>query len=136
MIRDRVRHVAVAGLATAVGLSMPLVAFASGGGSGGVARSAAAALTRPAVGGSGARDDALLVHLKPGLAAAAAGAALQSASATVVGRLDAINTLVVAPLAGHGRAAVQAALSADPAVASVEVDEAAHVTLDPNDPLW
>ena len=86
--------------------------------------------------GAGLHRDALLVRFAGGTADSTAVAVLAAAGATEVGRLDAIDTLVVAPGRGRTRTAVQRALSANRSVLSVEADEVARVTVIPDDTFW
>jgi len=91
---------------------------------------------QPAVAGSGPRNDALLVHLRPGKTARDLDASLSIAGGQTIGRIDQLGTLVVAPAAGKSRSAVRASLAMSSAVASIEEDHVGRVTLDPNDKLW
>jgi subtilisin family serine protease len=59
-----------------------------------------------------------------------------NAGAAIVGRMDQIDTLVVAVAAGRSRAAVMRSLAANRAVLAVEADASAHLMLTPNDPYW
>jgi subtilisin family serine protease len=86
--------------------------------------------------GAGLHRDALLVRFAAGTADSTAAAVLAAAGATEVGRLVALNTVVVVPTAGRVRGAVQRSLAANRSVASVEADGTAHLTLTPNDTYW
>jgi subtilisin family serine protease len=86
--------------------------------------------------GAGARQDAITVRFADGTAESAAAAALAAAGAVQVGRIDDLNTVVVAPVPGRARGAVHRALVATRSVVSVEDDQAAHLTMTPDDTYW
>jgi hypothetical protein len=86
--------------------------------------------------GSGLHRDALLVRFAEGTTDSTAAAVLAAAGGTAVGRIDQLRTIVVAPLTGRDRGAVQRALSTSKNVASVEADGVAHLTLTPDDTYW
>jgi thermitase len=135
--RHRARPLAVVAFASALSLALPMIAFAGADGEGaGVTAAPTAVVSGPSVRGAGTQRDALLVRIRPGTSDSAFDALLTAAGATQVGRLDQVGTRVVTAAAGRNRAAVSLALLASPAVAAVEEDAAASVTLEPNDPLW
>jgi len=131
--RHRVRPLAVAALLTAICLTLPSFGGALAATSSPVTE---APIDRPDVAGSGPRNDALLVHLRPGKTSKDLNASLAAAGGSAIGQLNELATVVVAPVAGKSRAAVRASLAMSSAVASIEDDHAGRVTLDPNDRLW
>jgi subtilisin family serine protease len=131
--RRHAPYLAATALLICVSLVLPSVAGAH---PGATQVSGGAQPERPNVAGSGTRDDALLVHLRPGKSPDELAAALAAAGGVAVGRLDEVGTVVVEPAAGRARDDIRARLAMSSAVQSVEQDEVGHVTLDPNDTLW
>ncbi|HWH24863.1 MAG TPA: S8 family serine peptidase [Candidatus Limnocylindria bacterium] len=85
--------------------------------------------------GSGAARDALIVRYSSGVTATAASAGLASIAATEIGRIDELDTRILAVPRAR-RAQVRRALERDPNVASVEEDGIARIALTPSDPAW
>jgi subtilisin family serine protease len=125
MKRRRIPPWALAVLAAAIGLAMPLAV------SGRSIRPAEAGVR-----GAGTHADGLLVRFRAGAPAGQVQSVLAAAGAVQIGRLDALGTIVVAPSVGQARGRVKSSLSTSGIVESVESDGLAHVTLTPNDPLW